>query len=47
MCSQDPLLGRGASENLFYDDFELDFGDVLGAKFAHMFSLGRPGGQNS
>ena len=47
MFSQDPFLGREPSENRFYDDFELDFGVVLAAKFAHMFSLGRPGGQNS
>ena len=46
MFSQDPLLGREASENRFNDDFGLDFGVVLGAKFAHMFFLGRPGGQN-
>ena len=45
MFSQDPLLGREAFENRFYDDFELDFGGVLGAKFAHIFSLGRPGGK--
>ena len=45
MFSQDSLSGREVSENRFYDDFELDFGVVLGAKFVHMFSLGRPGGK--
>ena len=43
MFSQDPLFGREASENRFDDDFELDFGLVWGAKFAHIFTFGHPG----
>ena len=46
MFSQDPLLGREAFENRFYDDFELDFGGVLGARSAHILLFGRPGGQH-
>ena len=46
MFSQDPLLGREAFENRSYDDFELDFGGVLGARSAHILLFGRPGGQH-
>ena len=47
MFSQDPAFGREASRNRFYDDFELDFKGILGAKLAHIFFLGRPSDQNS
>ena len=43
MFSQDPAFWREASGNRFYDDFELDFGSVLGAKLAHISPFGRPG----
>ena len=43
MFSQDPAFWREASGNRFYDDFELDFGGVLGAKLAHKSPFGRPG----
>ena len=45
MFSQDQCFCCEASGNLFSDDFELDFGGVLGAKFAHILFFGRPGGQ--
>jgi hypothetical protein len=44
MFSQDPPVWREASGNRFYDDFELDFGGILEAKLALIFSFGRPGG---
>jgi len=40
MFSQDPLVWREASRNRFYDDFELDFGGILEAKLALIFSFG-------
>ena len=43
MFSQDPAFWREASGNRFYDDFELDFGGVLGARSAHILLFGRPG----
>ena len=43
MFSQDPAFLREASGNRFYDDFELDFGGVLGARSAHILLFGRPG----
>ena len=42
MFSQDPAFWREASGNRFYDDFELDFGVVLGAKCVHLALLSRP-----
>ena len=44
MFSQDPDFLHKASGNLFYDDFELDFGVVSGTKFDHISLLGRPDG---
>ena len=44
MFSQDPPVWREASRNRFYDDFEVDFGGILEAKLALIFSFGRPGG---
>ena len=46
MFSQDPLFWRKATGNLFYNDFELDFGVALGAKFAHILPFGGSGGQH-
>ena len=43
MFSQDPLFYYEASRNGFSDDFELDFGGVLGARFAHILLCHRPG----
>ena len=43
MFSQDPLFWLEASMNRFSDDFELDFGGVLGARSAHILLFGRPG----
>ena len=40
MFSQDPPVWREASRNRFYDDFELDFGGILEAKLALIFSFG-------
>ena len=34
-----------ASRNGFSDDFDLDFGGVLGARSAHILLFGRPGDQ--
>ena len=45
MFSQDPLFWLEASRNGFSDDFELDFGGVLGARSAHILLFGRPGDQ--
>ena len=42
MFSQDPAFWCEASGNRFYDDFELDFGGVLGARSAHILLFGRP-----
>ena len=47
MFPQDPFVWFEASEKRFHDDFDLDFGVVLGARFAHMFSFHSPSGQNS
>ena len=48
MFSQDPLVWREASRNRFYDDFELDFGGILEAKLALIFScLDRTGASGS
>ena len=46
MFSQDPAFWREASGNRFYNDFELDFGGNLEAKFALILLFGRPGDQN-
>ena len=43
MFSQDPAFWRDASGNPFYNDFDLDFGGVLGARSAHILLFGRPG----
>ena len=32
-------------QDSFSDDFELNFGGVLGARSAHILLFGRPGGQ--
>ena len=45
MFSQDPPFRFEASRNSFSDDFELDFGGVLGARSAHILLFGRPGDQ--
>ena len=45
MFSQDPAFWHEASGNRFYDDFELDFGGVLGARSAHILPFGRPDDQ--
>ena len=34
-----------ASESRFHDDFELDFGVALGARFNHILPFGGAGGQ--
>ena len=36
---------QNASRNSFSDDFEFDFGGVLGARSAHILLLGCPGEQ--
>ena len=43
MFSQDPPFLLEASRDGFSDDFELDFGGVLGARSAHILLFGRPG----
>ena len=40
MFAQHPPVWREASGNRFYDDFELDFGGILEAKLALIFSFG-------
>jgi hypothetical protein len=39
MFSQDPAFWRDASGNPFYDDFDLDFGGVLGQVCSHFAFL--------
>ena len=39
MFSQDPAFCVEASRNAFSDDFELDFGGILEAKLALIFSF--------
>ena len=45
MFSQDPLFLFRASRNGFSNDFELDFGGVLGTRSALILLSGRPGDQ--
>ena len=45
MFSQDLFFWHEASEKRFSDNFEFDFGGVLGARSAHILPFGGSGGQ--